>query len=192
MSERGKGKGLATFALSSSSSSSSSPESSLLDHHLLGDEREEERLERRRYDYQYYSGDDDGDEDALLSDFDELEYDDKTIFDIEGEEEEEEKEEEEEEERDVARTTFDRNALVWLRPDVIDGNDKSTGARNKSGRVEEKENELLAWDAVREDENRFTLLMPSSLYSASARRSVILTAASMETPRNAFAQTSRI
>ena len=175
MSERGKGKGLATFALSSSSSSSSSssPESSLLDHHLLGDEREEERLERRRYDYQYYSGDDDGDEDALLSDFDELEYDDKTIFDIEGEEEEEEKEEEEEEERDVARTTLDRNALVWLRPDVIDGNDKSTGARNKSGRVEEKENELLAWDAVREDENRFTLLMPSSLYSASARRSAV-------------------
>ena len=99
MSERGKGKGLATFALSSSSSSSSSsasssPASSLLDHHLLGDEREEERLERRRYDYQYYSGDDDGVEDALLSDFDELEYDDKTIFDIEGEEEEEEKEEE--------------------------------------------------------------------------------------------------
>jgi len=74
----------------SSSSSSSSPASSLLDHHLLGDEREEERLERRRYDYQYYSGDDDGVEDALLSDFDELEYDDKTIFDIEGEEEEEE------------------------------------------------------------------------------------------------------
>ena len=80
MSERGKGKGLATFALSSSSSSSSSPESSLLDHHLLGDEREEERLERWRYDYQYYSGDDAGDEVALLSDFDELEYDDKTIF----------------------------------------------------------------------------------------------------------------
>ncbi|CAL6384096.1 unnamed protein product [Bathycoccus prasinos] len=173
MSERGGvGKGLATFALSSSSSSaSSSPASSLLDHHLLGDEREEERLERRRYDYQYYSGDDDGDEDALLSDFDELEYDDKTIFDIE--EEEEEEKENEEEERDVARTTFDRNALVWLRPDVIDGNDKSTGARNKSGRVEEKENELLAWDAVRENENRFTLLMPSSSYSASARRSAV-------------------
>ena len=44
-----------------------------------------------------------GDADALLSDFDELEYDDKTIFDIEGEEEEEE------EECDFARTTFDRN-----------------------------------------------------------------------------------
>ena len=78
MSERGKGKGLATFALSSSSSSSSSPASSLLDHHLLGDEREEERLERRRYDYQYYSGDDDGDEDALLSDL-ELSIEDLTV-----------------------------------------------------------------------------------------------------------------
>ena len=89
---------------------------------------------------------------APLSDFEELEYDDSE-FDEDGSDDGG-RGSDDDDIHDVERA-FNRNALVWLRSDVIDdGNRRSTKANNISA----EENELLAWDEVRGHENRFSLL----------------------------------
>ena len=89
---------------------------------------------------------------APLSDFEELEYDDSE-FDEDGSDDGGRGSDDDD--IDDVERAFNRNALVWLRSDVIDdSNRRSTKANNISA----EENELLAWDEVRGHENRFSLL----------------------------------
>ena len=111
--------------------------------------------------------DDDADVATTLSEFEELEYEDYDgAFDLDDDDDDNDddddfqfEEKEEEEGFLSAALTFNRNALVWLRPEVIGG---SVGKTERNDDRVDKENELLAWDAARREENRFSLLAPPS------------------------------
>ena len=179
-------EGLAKFAISSSSSSSDEEDnewekreeyySSRLGRRDSEEDREEE-LERGVLAEKKKKGkfettpngllqlwkdvDDDADVGTTLSEFEELEYEDyDDVFDLDDCDDDDDDDDDdfqfEEKEEEL---TFNRNALVWLRPEVIGG---SVGKTERNDDRVDNKNELLAWDAARREENMFSLLAPPS------------------------------